>query len=199
MTAPIDDVATTLAQAFAHDPLMCSFFPYEQNSSALSYYTFRFLISHSLANGEVTLAHANNQIVGAALWLASENAEHTLMDEIRHGGIAMLDKQGVKAILRQIRASAQMQQLHETLINAPHYYLYILGLIEEARGQGLATQLITPMLERADLEQKSCYLDTHNEANINLYRHYGFEVVHEGAMKGLKVRHWVMIRQPRNS
>ena len=199
MTAPIDDVATTLAQAFAHDPLMCSFFPYEQNSSALSYYTFRFLISHSLANGEVTLAHANDQIVGAALWLASENAEHTLMDEIRHGGIAMLDKQGVKAILRQIRASAQMQQLHETLINAPHYYLYILGLIEEARGQGLATQLITPMLERADLEQKSCYLDTHNEANINLYRHYGFEVVHEGAMKGLKVRHWVMIRQPRNS
>ncbi|WP_338353522.1 GNAT family N-acetyltransferase [Thalassolituus oleivorans] len=199
MTAPIDDVATTLAQAFAHDPLMCSFFPYEQNSSALSYYTFRFLISHSLANGEVTLAHANNQIVGAALWLASENAEHTLMDEIRHGGIAMLDKQGVKAILRQIRASAQMQQLHETLINAPHYYLYILGLIEEARGQGLATQLITPMLERADLEQKSCYLDTHNEANINLYRHYGFEVVHEGVMKGLKVRHWVMIRQPRNS
>ena len=199
MTAPIDDVATTLAQAFAHDPLMCSFFPYEQNSSALSYYTFRFLVSHSLANGEVTLAHANNQIVGAALWLASENAEHTLMDEIRHGGIAMLDKQGVKAILRQIRASAQMQQLHETLINAPHYYLYILGLIEEARGQGLATQLITPMLERADLEQKSCYLDTHNEANINLYRHYGFEVVHEGAMKGLKVRHWVMIRQPRNS
>jgi ribosomal protein S18 acetylase RimI-like enzyme len=199
MTAPIDDVATTLAQAFAHDPLMCSFFPYEQNSSALSYYTFRFLISHSLANGEVTLAHANDQIVGAALWLASENAERTLMDEIRHGGIAMLNKQGVKAILRQIRASAQMQQLHQTLMHAPHYYLSILGLTKEVRGQGLATQLITPMLERADYEKKPCYLDTHNEANINFYRHYGFEVVHEGVMKGLKVRHWVMIRQPRNN
>jgi predicted GNAT family N-acyltransferase len=74
-----------------------------------------------------------------------------------------------------------------------------LGLTKEVRGQGLATQLITPMLERADYEQKPCYLDTHNEANINLYRHYGFEVVHEGVMKDLKVRHWVMIRQPRNN
>ena len=178
---------------------MRSFFPHEHTITRLTYHTFRFLISHTLANGNVTLAHASNHVAGAALWLASEKAERTLMDDIRHGGIAMLNNQGIKAILRQMRASNQMLKLHTALIDEPHYYLSILGLTPDARGQGLATQLITPMLERADAAKRPCYLDTHNESNINLYRHYGFEVVHEGVMKGLKVRHWVMIRQPRNS
>jgi ribosomal protein S18 acetylase RimI-like enzyme len=94
-------------------------------------------------------------------------------------------------------ASKQMAEKHTALLSMPHYYLSVLGLRPEAQGKGLATQLITPMLERADSEAKPCYLDTHNEANVNLYRHYGFDVVDQDAMKGLSVKHWVMIRSPR--
>lgn len=196
-SSDIHDIATALSQAFINDPLITSFFPQASPACALSYYTFRFLVSHTIDNGKVTLAHIKDDIEGAALWLPSERTERSFVDEIRYGGIAMLKHQGLPSILRQMRASKQMSTKHHELLSIPHYYLSILGLRPQAQGQGLATQLITPMLERADSEGKPCYLDTHNEVNLNLYRRYGFEVADQDLMKYSEVKHWMMIRTPR--
>ena len=193
----VDNIATALSYAFIRDPLFNAFFPHNPPHCPLSYYTFRFLVRHTIENGELTLTHIHNTCVGAALWLPSESVKRSFADEVRCGGIDMLRHQGIAALLRQMSASKQMAEKHTALLPMPHYYLSVLGLRPEAQGMGLATQLITPMLERADSEAKPCYLDTHNEANVNLYRHYGFDVVDQDVMKGLAVKHWVMIRSPR--
>lgn len=197
MTVDTHTIATVLSKAFADDPLISSFFPHPHTHCDLSYYTFRFLVNHTLNNGEVSLAKINNHIVGGALWLPSEHIKRSVLDEIRYGGLAMLRHQSISAIRHQMRVSKQMAVKHHSLLATSHYYLSVLGLRPEVQGQGLATPLITPMLEQADRDRKACYLDTHKEINLNLYRHYGFKVVDQDVMKGSSVKHWMMIREPR--
>lgn len=97
-------------------------------------------------------------------------------------------------ISRQVDASVCMKSIHSEILSGRHIYLSTIGIDKEHRGKGLASVLMAPGLEMADREKLPCYLDTHNEQNIGLYRRYGFEVVHEGTIPGSDVRHWAMIR-----
>ncbi len=56
------------------------------------------------------------------------------------------------------------------------YYLFILGVDQKYKGQGFASKLLKPMLKRLDEEGKVCSLITTNPVNLDLYRHFGFEV-----------------------
>ena len=42
--------------------------------------------------------------------------------------------------------------------------------------------MLKPLLARLEREGLSAYLETHNERNIALYRHFGFEVVAESTL-----------------
>lgn len=57
------------------------------------------------------------------------------------------------------------------------YYLVYLGTRTGSRGQGLAKKLIGSMLERADEENRTVYLESSNVKNVGLYENLGFEVV----------------------
>jgi len=186
--------ADALAHAFSADPLFTHFFPDQDNRRALSVHTFRFIVTHGLANGEVTVADAAGEIAGAAVWVPGENADRGIIDQARHGALPMLWRQPPAAVWRQMQGSGYMEKLHASLGAEPHFYLKVLGLQPQWRGRGLASQLLAPMLKRADEQRRACYLDTHNQDNVSLYRRYGFEVVHEGTMAESSVNHWVMIR-----
>ena len=52
------------------------------------------------------------------------------------------------------------------------------------------------MLDRCDREGVPCYLETHNEQNLGLYEHFGFEVKEKGVLPGSNRSHWAMLRNP---
>lgn len=184
------EVARTLARAFREDPLFSYFFPRWARRERESYHTFRFLAAYAARNGAICAQGG----VGAAIWLPSVNVQRSIVDYLRFGGIPMAFAQGPGAILRQVRASAFMQDLHGRLAPPRHWYLSVLGVDPAERGRGHAARLLTPQLAVADRENAACYLDTHNENNVGLYERFGFRVVHQGRMPGTTVRHWVMLR-----
>jgi hypothetical protein len=51
------------------------------------------------------------------------------------------------------------------------------------------------MFARMDTEHLPCYLETHNQKNVPIYRHYGFKVVEEDIVPGTEITHWAMLRQ----
>lgn len=73
-----------------------------------------------------------------------------------------------------VRYGARMERVHPT---EPHWYLEVLSVRPEHQRQGLGSQLVTPILERADGERLPCYLETADPANVEYYRRFGFEVV----------------------
>ena len=77
------------------------------------------------------------------------------------------------------------------------WYLFILGVEPSVQRRGLGGALMRPVLERADIEQLVCYLETENERNVPFYLKHGFELVVNGEEAGHSgVRFWTFRRNP---
>ena len=78
----------------------------------------------------------------------------------------------------------------------PHWYLFAVGFVPEATGQGRGTALLEPVLERCDSERVPAYLEASTADNARLYGRLGFEPREElELLPGLRVR--PMWREPR--
>ena len=77
------------------------------------------------------------------------------------------------------RAMALGVRIHETRLAEPHWYLGIAGCDPSAQGTGKGGAVIRAGLERADADGLPCCLETAREANLGLYRRFGFAVTGE--------------------
>lgn len=66
---------------------------------------------------------------------------------------------------------------------------------ERFHGKGVAHKLITPVLKYADQNGVTVALETHNENNVALYRHYGFDVF-DSFSKGFGLTEYCLVRRP---
>ena len=89
------------------------------------------------------------------------------------------------------------KQLHQKYAPFPHWYLYEIGVAPTHRGEHVATKLLTPFLKYFDSHELACYLETHNEKNVGLYQHYGFDVAGVGQLPGTDKPQWCMLRAPK--
>ena len=62
-------------------------------------------------------------------------------------------------------------------------------------GKGLAHRLITPVLDYADKNGVQIALETHNAANLDMYKHYGFELF-DSFTGSLNLREYCLLRKP---
>ena len=93
-----------------------------------------------------------------------------------------------------VRGLRWIEQVHPL---EPHYYLVVIGVHPDRKGRGLGGQLLRPGLADADRDQLPAYLETSNEANLGLYRRFGFDVVDELDPGRGAPPVWTMRREPR--
>ena len=60
----------------------------------------------------------------------------------------------------------------------------------------MASKLMRPMLQFCDDERMVAYLETNKEANVGLYRHYGFDLMKKELIPKSSVTHYAMVRKP---
>lgn len=78
----------------------------------------------------------------------------------------------------------------------PHWCLNVLGVEPSRQGLGIGSQLMQPILQRADESGLAGYLETMKAGNVSFYRRHGFEVVVEGSVDEGS-RYWTMRRKGR--
>lgn len=79
------------------------------------------------------------------------------------------------------------------------WYLVYIGAKSGSRGKGYAKALIEHTTKQADDENRKCYLESSNVANLKLYHKLGFESVGRKAVlqRGPKVIEMdIMVREP---
>jgi ribosomal protein S18 acetylase RimI-like enzyme len=77
----------------------------------------------------------------------------------------------------------------------PHWYLSLLGTDPDARGNGLGSAVLRPVLERSDAEAVGIYLESSKERNIAFYARLGFRLTAEFRLpRGPRM--WAMWREP---
>ena len=85
--------------------------------------------------------------------------------------------------------------VHQRLAPIEHWFLQVIGVEPSCQRKGYARALLEPMLSRIDEEGLPCYLETLDEKNVSLYRHFGFELLEESAIPGTDSRNWAMLRR----
>jgi GNAT superfamily N-acetyltransferase len=188
-TEEIDVAASVLARAFARDPVLTAFFGRGSVETARMARYFELECRLALAGyGEVWL---DDTRLGAALWRRPGGYPEPMSVQLR-----MLPRYLLLFPRQFFTASRSLNKLARIHPREPHWYLFAVGVVPEATGQGRGSALLGPVLERCDAERLPAYLEASTEDNARLYARLGFERRDEvEILDGVRVR--PMWREPR--
>lgn len=129
---------------------------------------------------------------GAALWNPPNARPHGMMNDLKLLP-ALIRVAGPGRLLPVINALQKAEAKHP---KEPHYYLLGIGVDPDLQGRGIGTQLMAPVLERADREGMPAYLESSKEKNLPLYERNGFKVVEQIELSKDGPSAWLMWRDP---
>lgn len=179
-------VGEILADAFSADPVGSWISPDPEYPKWCWSLVVPFVLSHNEA-------YVAGNGLGAAMWVPPR-AEL----DIRLGLAGLWDywrRFGLRSILRFFRLVTALEKHHP---KDAHYYLFAVGVRAEARGRGIGSALLGPILQQCDRRKVGAYLENSNPLNVPFYERHGFEVRGEISMPHNGPRLWLMYREPGN-
>jgi ribosomal protein S18 acetylase RimI-like enzyme len=193
--ADVEPAARVIAQAFMDDPLCAYMLPFRRTRLRSLTTFFRIYGELSIKAGRVY--GAGDPLQGVAYWKFPES--DGLSISVRGLGrlLPLLFSMYTIGYIRARNVIKRIDALHEKHATGPHFYLDNLGVVETARGRGLASKLIRPFLRLADEGGFPAYTDTVTEANVPMYEHLGFTCVEASPVKGTGITAWALLRSPR--
>jgi GNAT superfamily N-acetyltransferase len=194
--ADVEPAARVIAQAFVEDPLCRYMLPFR-------FTRVRTLVKFFRAYGQVAIAHGRGYgcgepLQGVAYWNTPD--DESISVKVTEIGvfIPLLFTLYPLGLYRAQAIMAAINTLHKKYASGPHYYLDNLGVLSEARGQGVSSRLIRPFLARADERGLPAYTDTVNQVNVPLYEHFGFQAIEEVSVPGTGITVWALFRAARS-
>lgn len=94
--------------------------------------------------------------------------------------------------LPRIRTWLRIWSRHDPAFD--HWHLGPAAVTRPRQGQGIGTELLAAACRELDSQPVCGYLETDKEANVGLYRRFGFRVVASENILG--VTSWFMLRHP---
>jgi len=76
-----------------------------------------------------------------------------------------------------------------------HWHLGPIGVAPDRQGRGIGSAMLSEFLGMSDAHGSPCYLETDRDRNLPLHQRFGFAIVGEDDILG--VRNWYMWRDPR--
>jgi ribosomal protein S18 acetylase RimI-like enzyme len=180
-------VTSMLGAAFQDDPVMSFIFPDAAVRRARLPRLFAIAYDGDGANGGRFMTNGGEAVT---LWQAPGHGHLSLREKIILS-VPWLAAVGL-AFSRALAVSAASDANHPA---EPHWYLDFAGCAPKAQGRGFGGAAIRAGLARADADGVPSYLETANEANLDLYRTFGFVVTHRWRVRG-GPGHWSMLRSP---
>lgn len=139
----------------------------------------------------------SKEINGFAVWLPFGFNGSKTLPFLLNGGLRLIFHSGFGIISRLLTYESFAMNLKKEYTDNFDWYLYNLSVKSDAQGKGIASKLLRPMLDFCDNEKMVSYLETNKEKNVDLYRHYGFQLKKEANIPKSNVIHYAMVRSPR--
>ena len=190
--------AELLNLAFQGDPLFQKIFVNEKNPGQMTQ-LFSFILQSGLMEGGILLKDSPN-INAIALLIPPKKKKHSCFNFPFLACLKLLFTYKIITLKRLSTIHNSIAKVHKKLVTEDHYYLSVIGVHPKTQGQGIGKQILLSIIDTVDHEQKSIYLETQNEKNVNIYQKYGFKVIHQEIIKPFsKDEIFFMLRQPANS
>lgn len=166
--ADVDLIKNILLVSFKNDPHVNKLLEESKNERKLDI-LIDYVVDQTFRRGEIYLSDDNNAV---ALWDFEGNEKMSIHYIWRN--LAFLIRIGIKSVIRIVKSEAH---IHNNFRNDPRYcHLYMIGVLPEAQGKGLASTLMNPMLQRMEEKSIPVFLETANLRNVDIYKKKGFKV-----------------------
>ncbi len=192
--ADVKPATRLMAWAFIDDPL-CSFMLPRQKSRLKALETFFNIY------GEINIQYGRGYgvgepLLGVAYWKSPHQEGISLSLKSLPMFFPLLLSAYTRGYFRAKEILRKIDEMHRKYAHEPHYSLDNIGVLESARGKGVASLLIRPFLEKADEEKIGAFTVTATPSNVPLYEHFGFRCMEEVTMPGTGVTVWALKRDP---
>lgn len=184
----IDETADMLARAYLTNPLHVATFGEDGESRNRSF--FRRLLR--TLRGPTLIAFDGNRIVGAIHWSRSTDCQVRTSEKLLLAPF-MLRAFGLAASVR-LASWFGLWARHDPA-DVPHLHLGPVGVDPDSRGIRIGGRLMERFCAEVDRTKTAGYAETDRQGNVDFYRHFGFEVMKEIEVMG--VRNWLMWRAPK--
>ena len=189
----VEPLGEVLGRAFFEAPLHKYFIPDDAERRRFLPQFFLRLVRMGHLFGET---YATPDSAGMAFWirpgevLGNAQADRAGLNEIP----AISGEEPFARVSIVFDALEGLKKEHAT---GDHWYLALLGVDVPYQGKGLGSELLQPVLEKANAEGVACYTDTVNPKNVPFYRRHGFEVVVDMIEPSSGLRLWFFRREPK--
>ncbi len=158
----------------------------------------RYLASDALDaadHGVLMGAEVDGTLVGAAAWLPPEAYPLSLARQVRQLLHVLPVAPWAIGAAREARRGQEANRAPHRA-RPPHYWLRAVGVDPAWQGRGVGTELIRPVLDRADHERRGAYLLTATPGNVTWYEGLGFSTVAAFRPTPRWPQVWAMWREP---
>ncbi len=183
----LKNAVNVLDNAFSEDSMWKEVFNDEDKNRALTEVMVRFCLKY----GNVFSTSDNLEGVMA---IAPHDKDMNLWRIIRSGAFSLSMKIKSEAKIMKVLSNA-VEEAKKSLNLGPYIHLLIMGVSQEFQGKGFGGKLLRAIIEKAETEMVPIYLETQKEANVNLYKKYGFSVKKKIILPDpLNLPMWLMVR-----
>jgi ribosomal protein S18 acetylase RimI-like enzyme len=166
--ADVDRINHILLVSFKNDPHVNWLLEESRNQRKLNI-LIQYVVDQTLRKGEIYLSDSNDAV---ALWDFERNEKMSLRYIYRN--LAFLMQIGIKPVMRILKSEGIV---HKKFIRFPRFcHLYMIGVLPEAQGRGLASALMNPIIQRMKELSIPLFLETANPRNVGIYKKKGFSV-----------------------
>ncbi len=184
----LKNAVDVLTDAFSKESMWKEVFNDEEKNRILTEVMVRFCLKY----GSV---YATSENFEGIMALAPHDKEMTTWTIVRSGAFFLSMKIADEAKKMEVLNSA-VEEAKKSLNLGSHIHLLMMGVSQEFQGKGFGGKLLRALVEKAEAEKKSIYLETQKENNVKLYEKYGFSVKKKIILpEPLNLPMWLMVRQ----
>jgi ribosomal protein S18 acetylase RimI-like enzyme len=189
IAADVPTLTRLLARAYADDPVAVWLCRSDVLRARVLEGLYRARLRQALAHWEIW---TTAELASVAVWKGPGDDKTTLAHELARVRCFLHPRLISRLPLLAIGTMAMRRRHPRT---PPHWYLSLLGTDPQARGRGLGSAVLEPVLEQCDAEGLGVHLESSKESNIRFYARYGFGVTGELHLpRGPAM--WTMWREP---
>ena len=137
----------------------------------------------------------SEELNSVLIYVRPKSKEPNLLCYLKAGGLKMLFKLGLRSSIKLLRFDAEFKKIAQRHRSDRDGYFMAFATRLDKQGQHYGKPLINALLHYLDTSGEECYLETLKAGNVDLYKHFQFELKEEVNLKFGDLTVFAMMRQ----
>ena len=139
-----------------------------------------------IAENAICIADSK-QANSVLIYVRPKSKEPSIWAYLKGGGLKMLGKLGARSAIKLLRFDMQAQSIARRHRGEGDGYLMAFATRLDKQGQGYGKPLMKALLQYLDTTGEGCYLETLKAENVDLYKHFSFQLKEQCSFDNLPI------------